>query len=320
MGKVVKGVGNAIGGLFGKKKPPPSSGGGGGGADPFNLAPESQEAKKRADDQLALASERSRLAAASTKNLITDLEKQARGEGPSLAEAQLKSATSRNLAQQLAAASSGRGGNPAALQRQLLQQQGAAGRDLAEQAAQARIQEQAGARQQLAQTLGQEQQLADQLTQQYIQRGFDFATASKMAQQQRELSHMQGQTQRDVAKRQQSGGIIGGLLGGIGSILSDENEKKYIKPAKKEVNSFLNSLAARQFSYKNPENNSEISKPSGKHYGILAQDLERSKIGKSLVKNTKHGKVIDTAQGFGAVLAAQAELHNRIKALEKSKK
>jgi hypothetical protein len=31
------------------------------------------------------------------------------------------------------------------------------------------------------------------------------------------------------------------------------------------------------------------------------------------------GKMVDTVQGFGAVLAAQAELHKRLKSLEKKK-
>ncbi len=67
--------------------------------------------------------------------------KQATGEAPSIAEAELKAATNRSLAQQLAAAKGRRGGSSAARERQLMQQQGAARRDVSEQAAAAKLKE-----------------------------------------------------------------------------------------------------------------------------------------------------------------------------------
>jgi hypothetical protein len=39
-----------------------------------------------------------------------------------------------------------------------------------------------------------------------------------------------------------------------------------------------------------------------------------------MVKDTPHGKMVDIADGFGAVLASQAELNNRLRKLESSKK
>lgn len=65
----------------------------------------------------------------------------ATGQGPSLAEAQMKAAQDRNLAQQLAAAQAQRGGNAALTQRNMLNNQASAGRDLAQQAGIARLQE-----------------------------------------------------------------------------------------------------------------------------------------------------------------------------------
>jgi hypothetical protein len=314
MGSVVKSIGGALGI------------GGGGGKKPnvdttnFNIRAESRVAKNLADKERRLAEQRGQAAQAGTSALISDLTAQAAGQGPSLAQAQLKSATNRNLAQQLAAAASSRGGNPAAQQRQLLQQQGAAGRDLAEQSAQARIQEQLNARQQLQSALQNETSATDALKQAYQQQGFNYAIAPKTALQQAEQIQFGAVNQRAQQSAANRNALIGGLvqggatLGAAAVTKSDERAKKEIKPAAKEVNSFLKALNAREYEYKDA---SAPGAAPGKRYGIMAQDLEKSKMGKSLVKDTAHGKMIDTVQGFGAVLAAQAELNKRLEKLEK---
>lgn len=56
--------------------------------------------------------------------------------------------------------------------------------------------------------------------------------------------------------------------------------------------------------------------PTKQRYGIMAQDLERSPMGSSLVIDTPKGKAIDVPQATGANLAAAADLHQRVKALE----
>jgi hypothetical protein len=48
----------------------------------------------------------------------------------------------------------------------------------------------------------------------------------------------------------------------------------------------------------------------------MAQDLEKSPMGKALVENVNGTKMVNTVQGFGSVLAAQSQMHNRIKELE----
>ena len=84
------------------------------------------------------------------QNLLTQLAAQAQGQGPSLASEQLKQATNRNLAQQMAALASQRGGNTSLAQRGLSQQAALAGQDVASQSALLRAQEQLSAQQQLA--------------------------------------------------------------------------------------------------------------------------------------------------------------------------
>lgn len=259
-----------------------------------------------------------RSAAANTPALIADLSARAMGKGPSLAEAQLKSATNRNLAQQLAAASAMRGRNPAASQRQIMQQQGQAGRSLAQDSAIARLQEQSQAAQQLA---GQ-QQMADVLNQNATGEGFRAALSPKQNLQQYETKRFDYDVLKTEGEKQRDAQMQAALLGSVGTAGaamagSDERGKKNVKNGAKDVDSFLNALAAKNYEYK------DASKPGtapGKRVGIMAQDLEQSDMGKTLVKNTPQGKMVDTVQGFGAVLAAQAELHKRIKALEGKKK
>lgn len=242
--------------------------------------------------------------------LITDLQKQSRGEGPSLADAQLQAAGNRTLAQQLALAASQRGGSPAALQRALVMQQGQQGRDLAEQSATAKLQERQMAQQQLGNlTLGQQQQDLSQIL-----------SPAQLAQQ-AQLARDQAQLQKDLMLKQQQTAILGSLLGGAAAvgaagIKSDKNSKKDIKDGSSAVKDFLDALSAKTYSYKNPN---EDGAAPGKRVGILAQDLEKSGVGRTMVMDTPHGKMVDTTQGFGAILAAQAELNKRLNALEKKK-
>jgi len=78
------------------------------------------------------------------------LEAQASGQAPSIAEAQLRAASNRSLAQQLAATQAQRGGNAGAKQRLFARSQGAARRDVSEQAATAKLQERQLAEQNLS--------------------------------------------------------------------------------------------------------------------------------------------------------------------------
>jgi hypothetical protein len=104
------------------------------------------------------------------------------------------------------------------------------------------------------------------------------------------------------------------MLGGIGSaamgLLSDKNSKKDIKKAEDvndKLSEFLDAIKAMNYSYKGEEK---------KQDGIMAQDLEQSEIGQQMVVDTPNGKMVDFSQGFAAMLAAQAELNERLKKIE----
>jgi len=261
--------------------------------------------------------------------LISELQATSQGQGPSFGTQALEKTTRRNLAQTLAAASAARGPSVAASKRSLMSQAGAGARNVAEQGAIIQAQEQQQAQKVLSQLANSQQQ---QDLQQVMQPGEILAQAE-----QARFQNAQDQAARDRAFAGQMGGAllgtvgaIGGAMAGpggakmgqqsgqatgsaVGEMLSDKTQKKDIKPASNSVNSFLEALAAREFAYKNE---SAPGAAPGHRVGIMAQDLEKSKLGKSMVKPGPAGKSVDIAQALGASLAANAELHKRVKKLE----
>lgn len=169
-----------LGGLFG-------GGGDAARAEVYNPDPnafkikDAEKYRGEADTQYKSSVERGDFVAPKQENLINSLEMQANGQGPSLATEQLKSATNRNLAQQLALAQASRSPNGALNQRNLMKNQATAGAQLAEVGAQARMQEQQNARNLLANQLNNQQASADQLTQHYLAQGFSIAQAQQQA-------------------------------------------------------------------------------------------------------------------------------------------
>lgn len=111
----------------------------------------------------------------------------------------------------------------------------------------------------------------------------------------------------------QMGGSMTGIGegGGGGGMMSDEDKKNFLKEKDELVHAFLDALEPYQFEYKNEKHG------KGKKYGVMAQDLEKSKVGESIVKETDEGKQIDIASGLGTTLAALGYIHERLKQLEK---
>jgi len=264
--------------------------------------------------------------------LMKQLQGQAKGEGPSLADAQMKAAGNRSLQQQMAMAAAGRGGNAALRQRQVMAQGAQSGREIAEQSGIARMQEQQASQNMLAQ-LSQQQQAQD------LQQVMDPAQGM--------MNYEQTRFAQDVARRnaviaeqqalrgaamsyaaqamgggaaggggQQGGGGAGGMAG-MFAMMSDKNVKKDIKSGSKSISSFLDALSASDYKYKNPE---LPGRSEGPKTSVMAQDLEKSEVGRQMVKDTPHGKMVDYGQGFAAILAAQAELNKRLKSVEGKKR
>ena len=242
----------------------------------------------------------------------------AQGKGPSIAAEQMKQAQERSLAQQIAASQTGRGG--AGTQRRLSQNLASSGQNIARDAGLARMQEQQNAQKMfLDQARGQESNYNDLIKQQ-----FEVDTSAKRTMQDFERARSgAAATQSSLmnSNSQQATSAMGGFISSATAAAtmpkSDKNSKKNIKPADDKVDSFLSALKASKYEYK------DASKPGtakGDRFGIMAQDLEKSEMGKSLVVDTPNGKMIDTNQSIGAVLAAQSRLNDRLNTLEKKKK
>lgn len=95
---------------------------------------------------------------------------------------------------------------------------------------------------------------------------------------------------------------------GFAQALSDEDEKeKSTEPH--DVQKMLDQLSAFSYRYKNP--NAPGAAP-GQRLGVMAQDLERSPLGRTFVRETPNGKMVDYGQMAGTQLAATAFLNERL--------
>jgi predicted XRE-type DNA-binding protein len=106
---------------------------------------------------------------------------------------------------------------------------------------------------------------------------------------------------------------IGKGAAGVVGMMSDKRQKKNIKAADAEMREFVDALSPNTYEYK--DTSLEGTSP-GKRYGIMAQALEKSRAGKSIVIDTKDGKKVDVAQGLGVALAALAAMNKRLGKVE----
>lgn len=97
---------------------------------------------------------------------------------------------------------------------------------------------------------------------------------------------------------------------GLYSAMSDERVKTSVEPGGKPVRSFLDALGAHEYEYKNPKHG------QGRFVSPMAQELEATDLGKSAVVDTPEGKAVDYGRIAAVQLAATADIHHRLKALE----
>lgn len=100
----------------------------------------------------------------------------------------------------------------------------------------------------------------------------------------------------------------GGLLGGAAIMASDENLKEDFADPAPAIEEFLESAEPAEYSYK-PE---AQWAGEGRHVSPMAQGLERSTIGRTMVVETPAGKMVDYGKSFGAVLASLAYLNKKM--------
>lgn len=104
-----------------------------------------------------------------------------------------------------------------------------------------------------------------------------------------------------------------GVSGADVSAMSDERQKANVSNGDPKLRSFYDALEAHSYRYKDP---SAPGAGEGRYVSPMAQELEKSEIGKTMVTDTPEGKMVDYGKGFGAMLAGQAEFHDRLKKVE----
>ena len=97
---------------------------------------------------------------------------------------------------------------------------------------------------------------------------------------------------------------------GAAAMGSDKRMKTGVEKAELDIEDFLNSLTGYRYKYKDPF--SEFATP-GTKVGIMAQDIENTLPGQSIVKETDKGKVIDTKEAVNPILASLGNINERLK-------
>jgi hypothetical protein len=95
------------------------------------------------------------------------------------------------------------------------------------------------------------------------------------------------------------------------AMMSDERCKEEIEDF--DASDFLDSLTGHKYKYKDKKHG------VGQKAGVMAQDLEKTEIGASLVENTPEGKMVKYGEAAPVILAALAELNDRVKKTEGKK-
>ena len=114
-------------------------------------------------------------------------------------------------------------------------------------------------------------------------------------------------------------GLLQGLLAGgsqaLGAALpallaaSDERLKDNLVFADEQIEELLDNLTAYEYDYTEPEAHGE-----GKRVSVMAQDLEKSKLGKRMIQESSNGDKL-VAYSIPMILAAQANLNKRLRKL-----
>ena len=129
------------------------------------------------------------------------------------------------------------------------------------------------------------------------------------------VQKMEDAMRRAGNNQSQINAIIGAvaLVLAEGSILSsDRRAKKKIKSGKSEAQQFLDSLKAYSYEYKDPDS---VGAKAGRILSVMAQDLEKTDLGKQMVLDTPAGKFVDYGQSLAAILASQAHLNDELKSI-----
>jgi hypothetical protein len=231
------------------------------------------------------------------------LQRRATGQD-SLSAEQLRQGLQQNIAAQRSMAASARPGGQAMAARTAAMQSGRLGAGLAGQQALAGIAERQAAESQLAQLQG--QMRAQELQAALASRGAALQGYGGLEQLRAgRFGAVAGQP--TGAERLMSLGQAGAQL----YAMSDRRIKTDIADGDDDAKAFLDGLKAYRFKYQDGGKHGE-----GDQLGIMAQDLEATRLGKQAVVNTDEGKAVHGAKLATALAAATANINQRLKRLE----
>jgi general stress protein YciG len=104
-----------------------------------------------------------------------------------------------------------------------------------------------------------------------------------------------------------------------GDISSDANGKDVRPGGHTVADAFMDHLTPFSYEYKNPQNEPSSKKDGGRYLGVMAQDVERApEIGRQIVTDTPHGKVLEGGALMSGLAAATGRLHERTDAIEEA--
>ncbi len=144
--------------------------------------------------------------------------------------------------------------------------------------------------------------------------------AGAQLQQQRNIAAEQAASQKSAENKQLAAAGLGAAAtvgaAWMMSGKSDKNSKKNIKE-NNETMAFLNALTDNSYEYKEPDS---VGAAHGRQYGPMAQDLEKTNMGKSAVIETKEGKMVDTTRAMFLALSGLSNINARLNKLEGNKR
>lgn len=142
----------------------------------------------------------------------------------------------------------------------------------------------------------------------------DFLLGNRGIEAQIQAARWQKQAADNAASAEKMGAFIGAggaLLGAVA--LSDERSKTNIKP-NDATQEFLSALTDNQYKYKDPSKNGAAK---GKQFGPMAQDLAKTKMGRTAVVEMEDGMMgVDPGRAVLLALAGLSNLNKRLDALE----
>lgn len=261
----------------------------------------------------------------------------------SLAQQQMNQGVENAIAAQRSAAASARGMSPALAQRIAANQMTDVQNQAVRNSAMLRAQETANANNAMAGLLGQvagqdinvanqnlgaqmqQRGMNDQLMMGAMQAGMGFEEGlidrRMQAEAMRQKAFEDAQRRRvgiatgNMQAEAQHTGALAGMAGaGLGAaMMSDRNVKTSIKGSDKETEAMLDALKSQSWEYKDKKHG------EGRWNGVMAQDLEKSSLGREAVMETPEGKALDPRKVISALLAGSANINKRLRKLEGAK-